>query len=138
MLPVAVVVVVLSFPAPANSHVEAFWCRMWISTQPILGGGEVVAARAEGWQQWRRQEGSGGTTATASSPPPQRRLSYMRRSFGIACGSLADSGGIGGGAGAGRRMAEVDGKGLLMLAHIKTAKNEVVCKLFCECFQVFS
>ncbi len=36
-----------------------------------------------------------------------------------------------GGAGAGRRMAEADGKGLLMLAHIKTAKNEVVCKLFC-------
>ncbi len=32
---------------------------------------------------------------------------------------------------AGRRMVETDGKGLLMLAHIKTAKNEVVCKLFC-------
>jgi hypothetical protein len=31
-------------------------------------------------------------------------------------GTLADCGG--GGAGAGRRMAEADGKGLLMLAHI--------------------
>ena len=35
------------------------------------------------------------------------------------------------GAGAGQRMAEADGKGLLMLANIKTAKNTVVCKLFC-------
>ena len=32
--------------------------------------------------------------------------------------------------GAGRRMAEADGKGLLMLTHIRE-QNEVVCKLFC-------
>ncbi len=38
----------------------------------------------------------------------------------------------GGGTGAGQRMAEADGKGLLMLAHIKRQqKNEVVCKLCC-------
>jgi hypothetical protein len=37
-----------------------------------------------------------------------------------------------GGAGAGLRMAEADGKGLLMLTHnIKDRTNEVVCKLFC-------
>lgn len=35
-----------------------------------------------------------------------------------------------GGTGAGRRMAEADGKGLLMLTHIRE-QNEVVCKLFC-------
>ena len=32
--------------------------------------------------------------------------------------------------GAGWRMAEADGKGLLMLTHIRE-QNEVVCKLFC-------
>ena len=36
-------------------------------------------------------------------------------------GAMADCGG--GGAEAGRRMVEADGKGLLMLAHIKTAKK---------------
>ncbi len=36
-------------------------------------------------------------------------------------GAMTDCGG--GGVGAGRRMAEVDGEGLLMLAHIKTAKK---------------
>jgi hypothetical protein len=36
-------------------------------------------------------------------------------------GTMADCGG--GGAGAGQRMVETDGKGLLMLAHIKTAKK---------------
>ncbi len=37
-------------------------------------------------------------------------------------GTMADCGG--GGAGAGRKMAEADGKGVLMLAHnIKTAKK---------------
>ena len=35
-----------------------------------------------------------------------------------------------GGTGARRRMAEADGKGLLMLTHI-IEQNEVVCKLFC-------
>jgi hypothetical protein len=35
-----------------------------------------------------------------------------------------------GGAGAGRRMAEADGKGLLMLT-LRQQKNEVVCKQFC-------
>ena len=35
-----------------------------------------------------------------------------------------------GGTGAGRRMVEADGKGLLMLTHIRE-QNEVVCKLFC-------
>ena len=34
-------------------------------------------------------------------------------------GTMADCGG----GGVGRRMAEADGKGLLMLAHIKTAKK---------------
>jgi hypothetical protein len=37
----------------------------------------------------------------------------------------------GGGTGAKRKMAEADRKGLLMLAHIKTATIEVVCTLFC-------
>jgi hypothetical protein len=36
-------------------------------------------------------------------------------------GTMIDCGG--GGAGAGQRMVETDGKGLLMLAHIKTAKK---------------
>ena len=36
-------------------------------------------------------------------------------------GTMADC--VGGGAGVGRRMAEADGKGLLMLAHVKTAKK---------------
>ena len=36
-------------------------------------------------------------------------------------GTMTDCGG--GGTGAGRRMVEADGKGLLMLAHIKTAKK---------------
>jgi hypothetical protein len=35
-----------------------------------------------------------------------------------------------GGAGEGQRIAEADGKGLLMLTHIRE-QNEVVCKLFC-------
>ncbi len=72
----------------------------------------MAAARAEGWRQQRQQEGSGSTTVGASYPSPsQRRLSHMPRPFGVACGSLANTGGIGGGAGAGRRMVETDGKG---------------------------
>jgi hypothetical protein len=44
-----------------------------------------------------------------------------------------------GGTGAGQRMAEADGKGLLMLTHItETEQNEVMCKLFCLCFHVIS
>jgi hypothetical protein len=44
-------------------------------------------------------------------------------------GAMAYCGG--GGTGARQKMAEADRKGLLMLAHIKTATIEVVCTLFC-------